>query len=252
MLLNYNQKEANYLTIILTLLNAFIYLYIGYETHRFIARTILLLGLIPSFFSIIAVSLPKLRASLTPEEIKYAHRPGIIAIVGLMIMNFQIISNSIISNNGIAIFIFFSNSICISLLFFTIFSKKANNYTPLEFYKQNQSHLYKIAVFIAVFSMINTMVMSIRYMEITPLLANLIFFIPLFFTAYQKKRVTKKIYHIVLICLLLILLSFTIVVAFQDHQTPLSICLYFILTLALLIFHIYAIKIYTSTKCISI
>ena len=101
MLLNYNQKEANYLTIILTLLNAFIYLYIGYETHRFIARTILLLGLIPSFFSIIAVSLPKLRASLTPEEIKYAHRPGIIAIVGLMIMNFQIISIKKINKNTV-------------------------------------------------------------------------------------------------------------------------------------------------------
>ncbi|WP_459212197.1 hypothetical protein [Aquimarina rhabdastrellae] len=243
MKINYHKKEASYLLIALSIINIVVYLYLAYRHYNLShIQIISILGFVTSIYALITISYTGFGKVLTPENVKYSHRAGLISIVALTFINFQIVSNDIISNTSLMVFIVLSNIYCKIIIFGKTLSSQANEYDDREFLIQTQKHLYNISKFSVFCILISAITAIISQLDIPHLIVSLIFSVPLILTYFLKQTERKNIYHLIFIVILSVLLIYIGLVIFNSRITPFSFSFYFLNTLSLILFHIVSIR----------
>ena len=246
MKINYHKKEASYLVIALSIINIAVYLCLTYRYYNLShIQIISILGFVTSIYALITISYTGFGKALTPENVKYSHRAGLISIVALTFINFQIVSNDIISNTSLMVFIVLSNIYCKIIIFGKTLSIQANEYDDREFLIQTQKHLYNISKFSVFCIFISAITAIISQLDIPHLIVSLIFSVPLILTYFLKQSVIfkrKNIYHQIFIAILSLLFIYIGLVIFNSRITPFSFSFYFLNTLSLIFFHIVSIR----------
>lgn len=235
---NYPNKKVSYLAVILSLINIAIYVYLAFDTYTLSLKQIMLvIGAITSLYAISTISFAGLKTSLASEDLTIAHRSGLISLVALMFVSFQVLSNQIVPHLGILSVVVFGNVFCMTVIVMKIFSRRANGYTGNEFLKNTQKHLLNISKFSVLCMVVSAVFSVINQFDLAHIVLSLVFALPLLVTNYLKQTKTKSVYHVVLISVLSVLLIYIGLVVFSNGVTPIDFSFYFINALSLLVFN---------------
>jgi len=242
-------KRANYIATILAIINVLLFIYQIIKNYNDVAKMILSIGIPFLLLSIIVFSYKKFMAYTEPQQTKLIQRTAMLAMLGLVFINFQIVFNEVLTSKVILTVIFLINIFCLFILYMKSFSSKANNYDSIQLLKENKKQLSNAMTIIAVCIVVNAIFVFVNSSDMQHVVLSIFFLLPLVILKYIDQLNSKKKFHyIILLTVLILMLVFIVFVAYTNKIATLAFSIYFILVLALLLSSLISLKLFVTKK----
>ena len=236
-------KKTNFIVTLLSLIILLIFTYKIINSHNDLRRMLLLISIPFLILSIVVFSYKKFVAYATPEETKLIHRPAMLATVGLVFVNYQIVFNDILEGKIILITVFLVNIFNLFILYLKAFSTKANRYNVFVSLTEHKKQLNNASMIIAICIVLNALFVYMNGSDIQHVILSVFFVTPFLIIRYlDKLKVKKKLHYIILLIFLILMLAFVLLVSFTNNIASLTFSFYFLISLITLLSSIISLK----------